>query len=67
MQTRTMKKPTFKGHIGVREATKKPRNMVPGTVELTLQNPISHETGDKTFLARQSKQQKFREGKNCRA
>ena len=50
-----MKKLTLKGHIGVREVTKKPGNMVPGTVELTLQNTVSHETGDRQFLPRQSK------------
>lgn len=57
MQTRTMKKPTFKGHTGVREATTTKKNLAvwcQEQLELTLQNSVSHETGNRTFLARQT-------------
>jgi len=55
-----MKKPTFKGHAGVREATTTTTATTNLAVwcqeqlELTLQNSVSHETGNRTFLARQT-------------
>lgn len=48
----TGRKQTPMGHIGVMEATKKPANMVPRTIELILLNSASRKPGDRTFPAK---------------